>query len=221
MTEEVRSIGAVLAAIPAHETRETDFSALSTVESTAPMIRLDDRQLKAMEAIASAPLPAPARCPDDHFAKSMRALSMLPRRGDDETTGELRAAIYQRVMGHYPLEAIKFLTERALTELEWFPSPKQCLDILSRWKRNDEPLHRQIMAQKMVRAELTARFEENMVALAARELDQAAIEALPPMVRIIAAERGYLRLHDDGVFRVRHERDAADAARPKEQSNAA
>lgn len=168
-----------------------------------------------MEAVAASPLPVMIRCPDKQFDKSMRALSILPRRADDDLKGELRAAIYQRMLGHFPAEAIKFLTEHALAELEWFPSPKQCLDILSRWKRNDEPLHRRAMAQRMVSAERTARFNELMSALDRRELDQAAIDALPPMVRAIGIERGFLRLHDDGVVRARHEpvkEEQSDAA---------
>ena len=128
---------------------------------------------------------------------------MLPRRGDDDTTGELRVEIYQRMLGHFPNAAIRFLSATALAELEWFPTPKQCLDILGRWKRNDEPVQSRARAAAMVRDEHRARFDEIMGALERREIDDNEIGALPPRIVKIAAERGYLRLNDDGFYCVR------------------
>lgn len=156
-----------------------------------------------MTALANSPLPALPRCSDDQFNKSMRALSMLPRRGDDDTTGELRVEIYQAMLGHYPNAAIRFMSATALSELEWFPSPKQCLDILRRWKRSDGEGQKRSRAAAMVRAEHQARFDATMTQLELREFDQAQIDALPERTRSIGAERGFLRLHDDGVYRAR------------------
>lgn len=197
-----QAIGTTLPAILGSVTIETDSSALSTVASSA-MVRLDDRQLEATTALANSPLPALPRCSDDQFNKSMRALSMLPRRGDDDTTGELRVEIYQAMLGHYPNAAIRFMSATALAELEWFPSPKQCLDILGRWKRNDGEGQKRTRAAAMVRAEQKARFDDTMGALERREFDQGQIDALPERIRSIGAERGFLRLHDDGVYRAR------------------
>jgi hypothetical protein len=166
-------------------------------------MRLDDQALAAMTNLASSPLPPLPRCDDDHFEKSMRAMSILPRRADDEVKGELRLHLYRRMIGHFPKEALSFLAEQSLATLDWFPSPKQCLDILARWTRNDEALQRQAAARRMVRAETRARFEDTMRALERREFDQAAIDALPEHIRSIGAERGFLRLHDDGVYRAR------------------
>lgn len=133
----------------------------------------------------------------------MRSLSMLPRRGDDEATGKLRVAIYRRMLGQHSKEAIMFMTERAIATLDWFPTPKQCLDILAGWKRNDGDVQSRARAATLVRDELRARFDEIMGALERRDLDQEAIDALPPKVRVVGAERGFLRLHDDGVYRAR------------------
>lgn len=196
-----QAIGTALTGILANVTVETGSNAPSTEGSK--LVRLNDQQLAAMEATANLPLAAPPRCDDDHFEKSMRALALLPRRADDDMKGELRIAIYRRMIGGYSKEAISFLAETALAELEWFPSPKQCLDILARWKRNDEAVHKQAMAGKLARAERQARFDDTMGALDRRELDQAQIDALPERMRDIAAERGFLRRHDDGVYRAR------------------
>lgn len=200
--ETDQAIGTALPAIMAGVTIETDSSALSTAGSSA-MVRLDDNQLTAMTALANSPLPALPRCSDDQFNKSMRAMSMLPRRGDDETTGELRVEIYQAMLGHYPNAAIRFLSATALAELEWFPSPKQCLEILARWKRNDGEGQKRTRSAAMVRAEHQARFDEIMGRLERREFDETDLAALPARILGIGAERGFLRLHDDGVYRAR------------------
>lgn len=182
----------------------TDLPAPSTLRSNALAAeRLDDQALAMMEELASAPLPAQPPCGEGEFAELLRALTILPRRADDEVTGELRHAFYRRKLRCYPHEAIKFMVSTALDELNWFPTIAQCLDILARWQRNDEAMHRQTAATNLARAERRARFDDLMTALERRELDQAAIDALPFRLRDIAAERGFLRLHDDGVHRAR------------------
>lgn len=135
----------------------------------------------------------------------MRALAILPGRAEDEVRGELRFAIYRKLLGKYSKAAFSHLVETALSTLDWFPTPKQCLDILADWREHDvvEHKHRLAMAASAVRQERQARLGEIMGALDRRALNQAAIDALPEQVRAIGAERGFLRLHDDGVYRAR------------------
>lgn len=158
-----------------------------------------------MEAIAGAPPPSIPCCDDDHFEKSMRALAILPGRAEDDVRGELRFAIYRKLLGKYSKAAFSHLVETALSTLDWFPTPKQCLEILSDWREHDlvEHKHRTTMAASAVRQEKQARLADIMGALDRLALDQAAIDALPQQVREIGAERGFLRLHDDGVYRAR------------------
>lgn len=165
--------------------------------------RLDDRALATLETLATSPLPALPPCPDGEFVELIRSLTIMPRRSDDEVTGKLRVAIYKRKLGGYPHEALQFMVSTALDELNWFPTIAQCIDILGRWERRDEAVQRQGSAASLVRAERRARFDDIMHALEQRELDQAAIDALPRRMREIGAERGFLRLHDDGVYRAR------------------
>lgn len=196
-------VGLVLAGL----TVETDSNELVTASSNIP--RLDDKRMAELQVLANAPLPRPEPCDPAHFAKSMRALSLLPSRADDETKGELRLAIYQRMLGRNTNGAISYMVERALAELNWFPSPKQCLDILADYREplSDERRCRD-MAIGLIESEKRARFGDTMVALSRREIHGDALDALPEQWKIIAVEKGYLRLAPDG-FIVRHEKKDA------------
>lgn len=198
------AIGAAVPAIIANVTIEADSSALSTAGERR-VSRLNDRQLAEMEAVANLPAPNVPCCDEDHFEKSMRALAILPSRSEDDVRGELKFAIYRRMLGKYSKPAISHLVETALATLDWFPTPKQCLEILSGWRDRDavEHKHRTAMAASAVRQERQARLGEVMDALDRRALDQEQIDALPDQVKEIGAERGFLRLHDDGVYRAR------------------
>ena len=197
------AIGTALPEILADMIGETASSAPST--TTLPDMRLDDQALQQLAIIADSPVPAPLPCDAEEFARLMRTLSTMNSRADDDDTGKLRLAVLRRVIGHYPREALAYMVEKAITTLDWFPTPKQCLDILAGWRRNDEIAARHAAAVRLVRAERRARFDDIMATLERREVDQAGIDALPEQMRRIAAERGFLRLHDDGVYRARVE----------------
>lgn len=182
----------------------TDLPESLTSASNAPAaVRLDDQALAKVEEIANAPLPPLLPCPDGDFVELIRALTILPRRSDDDVTGKLRVSIYHRKLGGYPKEALQFMVSIVLDELDWFPTIAQCKAILERWKRDDGAVQRRASAESLARAERRARFDDIMRALERRDFDQAAIDALPENIRSIAAERGYLRHHDDGVYRAR------------------
>lgn len=200
-----QTIGAALAPdLLAGATIGTDLPESSTRRSNAlAAVRLDDQALAMLEDLASAPLPALPPCADGDFVELMRALTTLPRRADDDTTGKLRISLYHRKLGDYPHAALQFMVSTVLDELDWFPTIAQCKAILARWQRDDGAVQRQASAGNMARAERRARFVDIMRTLERRELDQAGIDALPEKVRIIAAERGFLRLHDDGLYRAR------------------
>ena len=166
-------------------------------------VRLDDQELAILDDLATSPLPALPPCDDGDFVELIRALTTLPRRADDDVTGKLRISLYHRKLGEYPHAALQFMVSTVLDELDWFPTIAQCKAILARWGRDDEAVNRKAAAANLARAERQARFDDVMRALDRRELDQASIDALPEHVRGVAAERGFLRLHDDGVYRAR------------------
>ena len=191
-------------AMPGGETIGTALPEPSTSRSNAlAAVRLDDQALAMMEELATSPLPALPPCDDGDFIELMRALTTLPRRSDDDVTGKLRISLYHRKLGGYPHAALQFMVSTVLDELDWFPTIAQCKAILARWERNDGEEQRRASAASLARAERQARFDDVLASLERRELDQAAIDALPPRMQIIGEERGFLRLHDDGVYRAR------------------
>lgn len=200
--ETDQAIGTTLPAIMAGVTIETASNAPSIAKATAT-VRLDDQALAKAEALANSPLPALPPCDDGKFNQFMRTLATLARRASDDDKGELLVAIYRRMLGHYPRDALAFMVETAIVECDWFPSVKQCLEILSRWKRNDGDVQSRSRAAVIVREEHRARFDEIMGALERREIDDNELGTLSIRMLKIAAERGYVRLNDDGFYRVR------------------
>jgi len=180
--------------------------------------RLDDMTLAMVQEIANCPLPVLPPCDDRHFAMCFRTLAtVLARRNHDDDGGELLVRVYRRMLGHFPAEAISFMTEEVITTCRWLPTVAECLDIIGRWRRNDDATKRRSLAEVLVRRELQARFDETMAKLASRELDQAAIDALPKRWKRIAAGHCYLWERADGTFTVR---PSSSVAPPRTMSQA-
>jgi hypothetical protein len=59
--------------------------------------------------------------------------STLPSKNTDVVSGKMRTAVYIQLLINYSDDAIKFLTKTACSELEWFPTPKKCLEILAKY----------------------------------------------------------------------------------------
>ncbi len=132
-----------------------------------------------------------------------RNLSTMPRRADDAVSGEVRIALFLRDFAGYSKAAMNFLHDTARRELRFFPSPKECFDILDRWERCDGPSVARRLARQRAKAELTARHNEALQALRERSLDQAAIDALPDHWKRQGEVLGYLRLWPDGRYSAR------------------
>jgi hypothetical protein len=189
-------------------TVEMGSSVQSTVaflgfDLAAPPARLDDRQLAAVETLANAPLPALPSCGPDHFTKCMRALATLPRQHSDEIKGEMQFTLYRKMLGSFPEQALSFLCETALLECDWFPTIKQCRDIIGRWNRSDQPVLDQARAEYLARAERQTRFDEAMARLVGGDADQAEIDAMPDRWKQIAETRSLLWRHEDGSYSLR------------------
>ena len=155
---------------------------------TALPARLTDDQLLAVEAIAAAPLPAAQPCSPERFAAFLRSLAILPRRGDDDVTGEHRAKLYAKTLGHLPADAIGFLTRRALETCRWFPTIAECLEIVAHWRRADADTDVRASAWRRAETERAARLDELADRLRAAirgeaEVGQAEINALPERIK--------------------------------------
>jgi hypothetical protein len=65
------------------------------------------------------------------LAKQLQFIeATLSSKNTDEQSGQMRTAVYARILGGYTKEALSYMTERVCKELDWFPTPRQCLQIL-------------------------------------------------------------------------------------------
>jgi hypothetical protein len=184
----------------------------STVDTTALATlpeRLDDAQLAMVQHLAHLPVPQLPPAPEKHFLQCMRTLRLLPTRGDDDLSGELRLALYRKHFGSMPAAALSYLVEQATLTCRFFPTPMECKAILDRWSRTDGPWRAQQYAQLRASREVQARFDATMQRLRDGDVTQAEVDALPERWKSIAACQGYLH---DGTYKLRRRPDAAAAA---------
>lgn len=130
--------------------------------------------------------------------------AILPSRKTDETTGELRVRVYQRILGGKSDKAISYLVERSLVELEWFPSPKQCLEILADWREQHQEVMVRQQAQNLLSNEKRFRFNDWLQIFRDRRATQADVDRVSDNWREIAETQGYLRRNaETGAYTVR------------------
>jgi hypothetical protein len=132
------------------------------------------------------------------LAKQLQFIeATLPSKNTDEQSGQMRTAVYARILGGYTKEALSYMTERVCKELDWFPTPRQCLQILEsytpRTSRKDKAL-------LICSNHTQKRFEEFISKLHCGEPVELADK--PDRWLRIAEDRGYLRLID-GEFTIR------------------
>lgn len=176
----------------------------STDAHLPAVVRLSDSQLAAAEAVAAAPLPDLPQADAHFFGQCMKMLDTLPRRKDDDVSGELRFRAYEIAIGSRPKDAIQFLVTEALRNCKFFPSTSECVEILSRWERADDAVRMRRECTAAARRERNARFDELMARLSAGSVEQDEIDGLSVVVKRIAETRGYLRLNADGTWTARH-----------------
>lgn len=163
--------------------------------------RLDDATLATMRELAVCPLPPMRECDEGSFLEAMATMqASLPRRSSDQITAEIQVATYRKIIGTHPKVAIEFLAATAIREQQWFPTPKECLDILARWERADGWTRKRSAVRQRIGSELEARMAETMAALTGGPLDPAEIDAIPDRWKAIAETRGLLRKWPDGSF---------------------
>lgn len=171
------------------EISETGLLEPSTAGSTLELLRslplrLDDRQLAQVKAIAKADLPLLPSIDEKSFTECMRALTILPRRADDDVTGEIRVRIYGKSLGHMPKVQFWWIVEEAVKRCKWFPSIKELLDIGGEWRRRDDATEARYEARKRLAAELSAR-EMDYRRKPAPTITQDAVDSMmPELVRM-------------------------------------
>lgn len=206
-----RPIGATVSLAPSM----TNLNALAL--SSLPD-RLDDTVLGMLRELVNSPLPAPQSCDEQHFAKCLALIDILPRRQDDQLTGKAKFALYRRILGGFSNEAISYLAEQATSKCHWFPTPAECLEILRSWPNRQREGENRDKARHLIQREMNARMDEAVEALGTRKVPQEAIDAMPTAWKRRAAEKCFLWAWPDGRFTVRRDLsamtpEAADAER--------
>lgn len=151
-------------------------------------------ECEELRTIALAMPPEHVPCPSRELAKQLQFIAAtLPSKNTDEQSGQMRTAVYARILGGYTKEALAYMTERVCRELDWFPTPHQCLTILEDYS---PPVTRKDKALRICANHTQARFDEFIEALRKRE--QVELTDKPERWLRIATEQGYLRFADDG-----------------------
>ncbi len=194
-------VGRLLPEMPEDLRMAQSPTSTASTALTADRPRLSDAMLAKAEAIANAPLPALAPCGEEHLAKVLRTLlAVLPKRGSDEVSGALLIEAYEAKLGGYSREQISFLGDQAMERCQWFPSIAECYKIIEGWERGDDHIRLQRRAAAAARHERQARFDDMMARLAAGNVVQAEIDALPDSWKAVGETRAYLRVDDDGCY---------------------
>ena len=132
------------------------------------------------------------------LAKQLQFIeATLPSKNTDEQSGQMRTAVYARILGGYTKEALSYMTERVCKELDWFPTPRQCLEILERYTA---PTSKKDKALLICSNHTQARFDEFIMSLRCGEPVE--LRDKPERWLRIAETQGYLRLID-GEFTIR------------------
>ena len=114
----------------------------------------------------------------------------LPSRAVDEEDGKKRLAVYVRLLRPFSEAALAHMARRACEELDWFPTPRWCVEAASSYRA---PSKDRDTAIALCRRFNQLRFTDWLRALRTGEVDQSEIDAAPKRHRLIAEEQGLLR----------------------------
>ena len=168
-----------------------------------PTIRMPEtvEECRALKEWADAQPDGVPSASTSQLARHLEYLAVtLPRQAADDESGEKRTAVYARILGSYSNHALAYMARKACETLNWFPTPKQCLDILGTYRA---PQTEKDGALALCHRFWQGRFEDWYAAVQAGDADQETIDNAPKQWRMIAMERGLLRLVEDGSFVLR------------------
>lgn len=114
----------------------------------------------------------------------------LPSKAQDEESGKMRFAVYSSILGEYSNEALAYMARRACAELDWFPTPRWCLEAVQQYR---PPATEKDEALTLCHRFWQGRFEDFIFDLERGIAEQETVDAVPLQWRKIAMERGFLR----------------------------
>lgn len=130
----------------------------------------------------------------------------LPSKAVDDDAGKMRVAVYSRLFEGYSNEALAYMARIACERCDWFPTPRQCLDILANYR---SPTSDREIALGYCHDFTQRHFEFWLSRISDGTADQATIMEPPEQWRRIAVERGYLRFVPPDRYVVRKKPEAA------------
>lgn len=200
---EAQTIGKVALAVIAGGMGSSTHSEKRQIAK--PPIRLPDtvEEAKALHAWAESlderPLPASVLQITKHL--SFMAAT-LPSKSQDDQSGKMRFVVYSSLLGGYSNDALAYMARRACKELDWFPSPRWCLEAVQGYR---PPASEKDQARSLCSRFWEGRFEDFFFNLKNGITDQETVDAVPLRWRRIAFERGLLRWSDeDQRYILRH-----------------
>lgn len=178
----------------------TPISVFTAVDFDHLPKRLNDTQLAQVEAIASARLPVMAAADDKFIAGCLRALAVMPRRADDDTTGAVRAKMYQRHLTGFAPEALTYMVDEAIRSLKFFPSIAECRAILNTWPNYQVAARQQARAKVRAGRERTERMHEALRSLRQGDIGSTDLAGWPEGWLRVAATQNIARQDEDGTW---------------------
>lgn len=168
-----------------------------------PIIRMPETadEARALKAWADAEDDRPEPASANQIGKHLAFMSAtLPSKSSDEDSGKMRFAVYSRILGEFSNHALAYMARKACETLDWFPTPRQCLEILQGYRA---PPTEKDDALQLCHRFWQGKFEDWFAAVQDGNVDQDTIDNAPKQWRMIAMERGLLRLMPDGSFVLR------------------
>ncbi|WP_144400980.1 hypothetical protein [Novosphingobium sp. MBES04] len=132
----------------------------------------------------------------------------LPSQHRGEVSKDVLAEAYRQALGNYPVAAIRAMRDEALRRCQWFPTIRECLDMLSQIAPSNPLESKRGVVLRRISDERQARFEEAMARLAAGEVSQDDIDAMPDRWKRIGETRSHLWRCDCGSYVLRPRRAA-------------
>lgn len=124
----------------------------------------------------------------------------LPSKNTDLETGAMKTTVYLRFLGEYSNAALAYMTQEVCRTMDWFPSVRQCLEILATYR---PPVTNRDKALMLVSRWTAERFDAWLQDIKNDTIPQHDIDGAPDRWKRIAEEQCLLRRQEDGTYIVR------------------
>ena len=158
-----------------------------------PPIRLPEtvEEAKALRAWADAQDDRQKPASPLQITKHLTFLgATLPSKAQDDDSGKMRFAVYSSILAEYSNESLAYMARRACAELDWFPSPRQCMELADQYR---PPVSEKEQALALCHRFYQGKFEDFIFDLERGIAEQETVDTVPLQWRKIAMERGFLR----------------------------